>query len=332
MASNYTGNPSGVQSPDTGYAPGHAPVLSVPAGTDFLSIESISQWAHLSADYFAVYGKLLNGTLPTAGGSAPQLKLLDAAGNARFAFDSNGYPVGAREGQHIERWQTPLATLINGQISGSNWTCQLGTASAVAVEDPTTAYNNKFLQISPSSSSGGETYLYGPTLCIANTSFMSLVMEFEVGMNAALAGTSSKATLFVGLSSRSDPFSGGTWDPSCVALMKPFGNANWNTATGAGGLVNITPTAAAPSSGAVPLDRVKIEIQGSATAAGAYQALFRVNGSLIATIAAAALPGATTLRPSISLASEGGAPVGSPLAYVGPIRCYWNVYANADTL
>ena len=332
MASNYTGNPNGVQSPDTGYAPGHAPVLSVPAGTDFLSIESISQWAHLSADYFAVYGKLLNGTLPTAGGSAPQLKLLDAAGNARFAFDSNGYPVGAREGQHIERWQTPVASPGNGQIAGSNWTVQLGTGSAVAVEDPTTTYNSRFIQLTPSSASGAETYLYGPTLCIANTSFMSLVMEFEVGMNAALAGTASNATLFIGLSSRTDPFSGGTWDPSCVALMKPYNQSHWNAATGAGGLVVETTTAASPTSGAVPLDRVKIEIQGSASAAGAYKALYRVNGSLIATITSSQLPGATTLRPSISMASEGGAPSGNPLAYVGPIRCFWNVYANADTL
>lgn len=331
MASPYSGNTSGVQSPDTGYAPGHAPVLSIPAGTDAPTIESIEQWAKLVADYFAVYGKSLNVTLPVALAGTPQLKLVDPLGNARFAFDTNGYPSG-RLGQHFEGWQTPLATLINGQISGSNWTCQLGTGSSVAVEDPTTAYNNKFLQVTPSSSSGGETYLYGPTLCIANTSFMSLVMEFEVGMNAALAGTASNATLFLGLSSRTDPFSGGVWDPSCVALMKPYNQSHWNAATGAGGLVVETATTASPTSGAAPLDRVKIEIQGSASAAGAYKALYRVNGSLIATITSSQLPGATTLRPSISLASEGGAPSGSPLAYVGPIRCYWNIYANADTL
>lgn len=53
MATTYNGNSSGVQSPSVAPGPGIIQAVSVPAGTDALSIESITQWAKVNADYEA---------------------------------------------------------------------------------------------------------------------------------------------------------------------------------------------------------------------------------------------------------------------------------------
>lgn len=419
MASDYTGNPNATEVPSPAPGPGVIPKKSIPAGTDALSIESITQDMKVDADFIGhiqsavrldtpvvsgdqgftavTYNGFGTGTLtpsnakiaaglrvvvkivtPGAAGVAtyvistdggatfssvpqtsgtpavdtttgiwltfgagtfntdgtasfrsghtPQAVWSDALGHARFAIDRNGHPVGARPGSHLELWQTPVAAPTTGQIAGSNWMLHLDTGSVLTVEDPTTSYNSRFVQLAPSSTSGLSTYLYGPTLCIANTSFMSLVMEFEVGMNAALAGTASNVSMFCGLATTTDPFAGG-FPNNAVALYKTYNVADWYMQ---GTTTNLT--SAAPSSGSAPVDRVKIEVQGSASAGGVYQAIFQINGNIIGTLPAAVMPGAVALRPALSLFNEGGAPSGSPLAFVGSIRCYWNIYENADTI
>lgn len=53
MASNYTGNPTGVQTPSSAPAPGVAPIIVIPAGTDPSTIESITQQMKVGADFIA---------------------------------------------------------------------------------------------------------------------------------------------------------------------------------------------------------------------------------------------------------------------------------------
>ena len=53
MASNYTGNPTAAQSPSSAPGPGVAPIISIPAGTDVRTIESITQEMKCLADYVA---------------------------------------------------------------------------------------------------------------------------------------------------------------------------------------------------------------------------------------------------------------------------------------
>lgn len=53
MASNYTGNPSAAQAPSSAPGPGVVPVISIPAGTDTRSIESITQQMKVNADGLA---------------------------------------------------------------------------------------------------------------------------------------------------------------------------------------------------------------------------------------------------------------------------------------
>lgn len=53
MASNYTGNPSGNQSPSPSPGPGKVPIISIPAGTDVRTIESIEQSMKCNTDFIA---------------------------------------------------------------------------------------------------------------------------------------------------------------------------------------------------------------------------------------------------------------------------------------
>lgn len=52
-ATNYTGNPAGTQAPGPTPAPGALPIISIPAGTDVRTIESITQSMKESADFIA---------------------------------------------------------------------------------------------------------------------------------------------------------------------------------------------------------------------------------------------------------------------------------------
>lgn len=49
-ATNYPGNPTGVQAPSAAPGPGVIQIVSIPAGTDPPTIESIQQWAKVNAD------------------------------------------------------------------------------------------------------------------------------------------------------------------------------------------------------------------------------------------------------------------------------------------
>jgi hypothetical protein len=328
MASNYTGSPTGVQAPAVAPAPGVAPVISIPAGTDVRTIESITQQMKVEADYIAYLQKILQCGLPLTTSNVPQLRFLDAAGNGRYVIDHNGFPTGGRNTEFNENWLT-----VPPGATGSQWSTSLGAGAVLAVQNPSASYNSPYLRFTPSTSGGVTLYslIYSGALIVSNTAAMSLVMEFEVGLNAAAAGIASNTTWFFGLDAGSDP---GGADVSLAGLRKKYNAVNYDFLSGNGALQSVTAASVAtpPTANTFPSDRIKIEIQGSASPYAAYQARFWVNEVAIGTVVAANLPGATGLRLLLGSMNEGGVPAGAPLGYVGPIKAIWNRYASGPNL
>jgi hypothetical protein len=251
-------------------------------------------------------------TLPTTASDLPQYVYQDAAGNTRFVVDHNGYPMGGRISQFREEWAYSTQPGAGTGIawSGTPWTTDIATGGSIANTVPSASYNARYLTLTPPTTLSFSSVIWGPVLFLANTPGMTAVMEFEFGMNAAAAGTASKTSYWVGLQDGND-------DPSTnqnvITLYKGYNQANWQTITLAAGTPHTTALSVpmAPTAGAFPTDRMRIELQGSASPYGAYQARFFVSDTLVATVAAGSLPGAVTLRPVFSAYTENGSPVGS---------------------
>lgn len=62
MATNYTGNPTAVQTPATAPAVNNPVVISIPAGTDVRTIESITQALRVGADNLTFLLNIVGGT------------------------------------------------------------------------------------------------------------------------------------------------------------------------------------------------------------------------------------------------------------------------------
>lgn len=62
MATNYTGNPTAVQTPATAPAVNNPVVISIPAGTDVRTIESITQAFRVGADNLTFLLNIVGGT------------------------------------------------------------------------------------------------------------------------------------------------------------------------------------------------------------------------------------------------------------------------------
>lgn len=67
MASNYTGNPTAVQAPATAPAVNNPIVISIPAGTDVRTIESLTQAFKVLADNGTLMLNILGGTTTSKG-------------------------------------------------------------------------------------------------------------------------------------------------------------------------------------------------------------------------------------------------------------------------
>ena len=267
------------------------------------------------------------GTLTTnawasfMGAYTPQAQWVDKAGNLRWAIDHNGYPMGGGVSRFEENW------LIVPGASGSPWATSFGTSAAIQLQDPIATYNAPFLMFIPSSTSGATNYSLMSTarFVLANTPGLSLALVFDIGLNASAAGTTSNTSWFWGLDVGTAPDS----DVSLVGLRKKYNNTNYDFLSGAGGLQAVTASSppTPPTSGANPVDRVCIELHGSASPLAAYQARFFVNGAYIGTVTSGNLPGATALRLLMGCYNEGGAPSGTPRGYMGPVVACWNRFA-----
>jgi hypothetical protein len=417
MASSYVSNPLATQSPSPAPAPGVLPVISIPAGTDAPTIESITQEMKCNTDFIGhiqsaakletkvapantdtnfsavtytsfggtvtptgsastaaggrfviqiqtggavatatfkssldggnTYGALqttaasmtdatsgltlafagtftANGTAAFRGAYTPQARWVDLNGNTRFQFDHNGYPMMMGINQVVEPWVfTPAA-------SGSIWSQTLSTGAAQAVQSPSANYNTRYLLITPSTGATSTSYSLGfsPALFFANAAMNSVVLEFEFGVNAAGAGSSSNTSFFVGFDAGTTPMGG---DNQIAMMYKPYLSPNYAVAIGNGGSGFVqagSSPATVPSSNpnSIPVDRFKIELSGSASPTAAYQFQMWINENpvMAPALTSALLPSTAALRLIYGSANEGGAPTGSPLAYLGPVRLTWN--------
>jgi hypothetical protein len=253
------------------------------------------------------------------GSTLPLLAMLNEAGAIRYVFDHTGYPIGGSISRFDENWLGPAVG-----ATGSQWATTLGAGASIAHGSPSASYNSRYVTITPSTSGGATLYSLMSTalMVIANAAGMSLEIVFDVGLNAAAAGTASNSSWFFGLDAGLDP---GGADVQLVGLYKKYNGAAWKFLSGAGGLQAIGSSSPStnPTSGTVPVDRIKIELHGSGSPLGAYQALFYVNEAAIGSVVAANLP-TVAVRLLMGSFNEGGVPAGGPIGYVGPITAIWN--------
>jgi hypothetical protein len=322
-------------SPNTTYVPGSTPAIKA------VDLDDVQTF--LSAIYSGVFsikrmrfdgagnlvlspGALLE--LLAKSDTTPLLAAMNNGGKIRTLIDRNGYLTGFGVTQVVEPW------LLAPGASGSPWTTALSTGAAMAVQDPNANYNTPYLLITPSSSAGATNYSLATTrrLFMANAAMNSVVLEFELGLNAAGIGTTSNTSFFVGFDNGVDPLGA---DAHFAYVYKKNGSANYAVAAVGGGLVGInatsppTPPSANPNS--IPVDRFKFEIQGSASPLGSYQTLLWINDNPVSTVTTA-LPGVAAMRMIFGSANEGGAPSGGPLAYLGPVRLSYNYLLTPPAL
>lgn len=130
MASPYTGNPTGVQAPGTQPMPGVLPIVSIPAGTDVRTIESITQEMkecadfiayiqnHLvSADFVCLHENWIGKTTGNLTSASPVANFL------QWTINSSGTAVGAAMGGTVSPGVTgysgPAAVLNPGTTNVS---------------------------------------------------------------------------------------------------------------------------------------------------------------------------------------------------------------------
>jgi hypothetical protein len=328
MSSNFTGNPAGIVSPMVSApAPNVVPVISIPSDGDAANAASISPAPQQLANHIAylMQQAVWNATYPATSTNLPQMRFKDAAGNGRSVVDHNGFAGLGRVSRLDENW------LSAPGAATSTWVATLGTAAAIAAQSPTASYNARYLQFTPSTTSGAANYSLATSvpMIMPNIAGLSLVLEFEIGLNAAAAGTSSNTSWWLGLSSGVDPYN----DVSLITLYKKYNVANYQQMSGAGAIsaVGALTVPTAPVAGNVPTDRIRFEIQGSGSPYGAYQARVWINEVLVSTYAAVALP-AVAQRLTFGCANEGGVPSGSPLGFLGPIYMTWNRFTSGPAL
>lgn len=278
--------------------------------------------------------------IDNAGGTAlsaraadePLALVKDSGGNRRFLVDHNGLPTGAGISQFHEEWAwttDPAGPPQTHAIwTSTRWFYDLATAGAINMQTPSASYDARFLKLTPTTAFSA-TALWGPQLFLCNNANQSVVLETEVGLNTAGAGITGGVDFSIG-------FQDGTDDPftcqNSVYLRKLNNSANWGLISiKAGSLASSTVTSTPPTAGTFPTDRIRIEIQGSSSPYGAYQARFFVNEVLLGTIVAANMPGAFSMCPVVSF-NTASAPTGSPLAYIGPLTVTWNRFLTGPNL
>jgi hypothetical protein len=326
MAANYPGNSAAAQAPSSAPGPGVNPIGVLPADTDGATWANLYQAIKVCLDFLAyVFAYVVSANRLWAApstGLTPQVQFKDAAGNVRWVIDHNGYPTGSGMSQFREEW------FANPGANNSLWSNSGGAGGSILSTNPTANYGARFVILTPATAASGVYAGIGSKLFMSNSTWLTAVVEFELGFNAAAAGITSNTSWYAGLGTQADP----STDTCQIAILKRYNNANFYLLTSSGGgIATLTATSTPPSaSGANPIDRVRLEIYGSGSVEGAYKVKLYVNEVLIATVAAANVSAA--MLPIFGVYNEGGGPSGSPLGYMGPPRVTWNRYLSGAAL
>ncbi len=268
-----------------------------------------------------------------SGNNAPQLVVMDFAGNPHGAFDHNGYTLGRRSELRAE-WLAPVnegaSTTSNPLTYERTWSSVTTANASIIQQDPSdSTYQAMALEITPGTANGNyaviNTYRYG---WFPSTK-MVLVMEYELYING------TNVSWFHGLSSTQDPVA---VNQNIVRFEKKTGaDTTWwavtcNTATGTLNRVDcatLGPGVATPS--ASVYQRFRIEYHGVDTAYGVAavegvgantaKARFFIDEVRVATIGASMPTG--VMAPMFGAKCTGAS---SSVGRVGPVLVSWNRY------
>jgi hypothetical protein len=277
-------------------AQGFTPNTDVPA-------EEVNWLFGVLSDFVSYLDSWWNA--PLVSSTLPQLRFKDAAGNGRWVIDHNGLPTGGAVSQFTEGWAT-IVTLGSPPLG---W---FGPAS-LSPQNPTANYNARFVELDAGEAAGITSAVWTAPLIWPTTPGMSLVLEFDFGLNSVATAGTSNATWYMGLTP-------GTAMPDGPCMFIKQSNSTI-----------FTGTTTVPTAGNFPTDRYRIEIQGSASPYGAYQALFWINEVLVRTLTSESLSyGAGPWRIWIGCLTGSG--LTGAIGYLGPVKLTWNRFTSGPNL
>lgn len=257
MASNYTGNPLSAQTPGIAPGPGVSSVISIPAGTDVRTIESITQQMKQHAD-----------------ASTYQMN----------EFRQRGM---LREEWRVARSSYQTTGLLVGQ---SDWTFEV--VGTLGLGNLTTSYagsSDPMISMNMDSGSSNNTLLSLHTSnSLINPAFANLdaFVEFDIGVGSI----ANNFSLLVGLSDNKNPVAAGA--NSLILAYSPASGANWGAQARAS-TISTTGSGTPPSS--TPAKQ-KLTFTYK-TVAGVKTATMSINGSLYANFDSTSTPGSMPTNP-----------------------------------
>lgn len=248
MAANYTSNPIAVQSPDTGMRGLHLPVISIPAGTDAPTIESITQEMKVNTD--------------------------------SVGYVASAIPTWWRE---TLAFHTSASTFTTNQAPFPNYgslsLLVSGTGPTITFQDPSTVgspiYSGRTCALTPGTAAAAYAWLTSPQKIAGFASPASLYIAVECDlMFANAAGTN--AQFYMGFGDAQNLLAATNF-VYATRTSSVWNLTNQTTSLGAAN----TPTNSV-------FQKVKLVCYGASTpegiAAGSAQSVLYINGVVAATV------------------------------------------------
>jgi len=315
--------------------------MALPNSRDYTGIDGVSQvlsatWNSIQdfiSDLYngarTVKGLVIDGVSNvtfTRGADSPLFLSRNTASQNRWLVDHNGYPAGRRN-EFREEWQINFAAPVSATSSSitpaPRFGATINAGGTINGAAPSTTYPTQFAAATVTSTSASKAFLWSNTTPFyASTTFLSLVLEFEV---AATNAPIANQALYLGLGS-----SAGAADPSTdtsYVRLRASGTANWFAECAIGGVATSVDTGVAPTVGTFPAQRVRIELHGSTSPYGNV-ARFFINETLVTTIST----NMPTTTMGISCGAHNISSASGQALNIGPIYMTWARYASLPAL
>lgn len=290
FGSNYVGDPTATETPSAAPGPGVSPTVYLPADQDGNTSANWYQALRVLADFIAYFFLYFFPSKPTTLSTLPQWRFHDAALNARFLVDHNGFPTG-RLNLMREEWlfvQASTSTPANPLSSYPLWKTTISGTSAAfggAGAFGVSLYGGRTANLQPLNAATGAKSFIATTNQLIDPSKTRVTWSLEWDAAPDAVGANG-TTIYIGMSSAQDPSaaaSGFAW------FKKASTDTNWQCQCGQGapgGTVTNTDSGVVPvpESSGNGLQRFKIELHGSATVYGAQRVMFYIDDALVATI------------------------------------------------
>lgn len=283
---------------------------------------------------------LAGGTAAFRSAFTPQAQWLDAAGNVRGRISHNGY----RAGRILEYYEDWRGLGLTGSIAGGGagrlgpsgpsgpagvfWDLPASSAVSLLAQNllmpgARALYLNNF------GMSNGSTAVVYTAGFFSPTTFASLEMEFDVMLHTGASNTDFKIGLTSHYSGTSfvEPIATPLNSEQAFALVRQSADTQWYLLTGDTSNTTKTPTGVTPASAVGTVNRVFMELHGSASPCGTRARVF-IDGNLV--IDSGSITHMPTVDQPMGLCVAQTCNNASNLGelYVSPIRVAWNAYAN----